>query len=110
MYGLLACEKRTSEKGKNMKRKKIILDDDDAPELTDEIMAKLRPASEMLPPELYAALTAKKPGQRGKQKKPTKQGVYIRLDPDVLAHFKATGDGWQSRINNFLKAAVTHLV
>jgi len=93
-----------------MKRKKpIVLDEDDAPELTEEIMKRLRPASEMLPPELYKALTNRKPGQRGKQKKPTKKPVYIRLDPEVLRYFKSTGDGWQSRINNFLKAAVNNL-
>ncbi|WP_292246152.1 BrnA antitoxin family protein [Mesorhizobium sp.] len=30
--------------------------------------------------------------------------VSIRLDPDVIAKFKATGAGWQSRINDVLKA------
>jgi uncharacterized protein (DUF4415 family) len=34
-----------------------------------------------------------------------KQVVSIRLEPDVLAKFKATGSGWQSRINDALKAA-----
>lgn len=92
-----------------VKRSKRKLDDDDAPELTKELAKKLRPASEMLPQDLYAALVARKPGQRGKQKKPTKKPTYIRLDPEVLDYFKSTGDGWQSRINNFLKAAVTNL-
>jgi len=27
----------------------------------------------------------------------------IRFDPDVLSAFKATGKGWQSRINGALK-------
>jgi uncharacterized protein (DUF4415 family) len=27
------------------------------------------------------------------------------LDPDVIAKFKATGPGWQSRINEVLRAA-----
>ena len=31
--------------------------------------------------------------------------VSLRLDPDVLEKFKATGKGWQSRINEALKAA-----
>jgi len=31
--------------------------------------------------------------------------VSIRLDPAVIAKFKATGDGWQARINDVLKAA-----
>ena len=34
-----------------------------------------------------------------------KQVVSIRLDPDVIAKFKATGKGWQSRINDILKRA-----
>lgn len=94
-----------------MKRKdKIPFDEDEAPELTDEVMKKLRPAREILPPQLYAQLLARKPGQRGKQKKPTKKAVYLRLDPEVLDYFKSTGSGWQTRINNFLKAAVANLV
>ena len=28
-----------------------------------------------------------------------KQAVKLRLDADVLAHFRATGPGWQTRIN-----------
>lgn len=97
-----------------MKKKRIVLDEDDAPELTDEILKRLRPAREVLP-EIFGQAIAddllkRKPGQRGKQKAPTKKGVYIRLDADILRHFKSTGPGWQSRINNFLKAAVANLV
>lgn len=34
-----------------------------------------------------------------------KQAVNLRLDPDVLAHFRADGPGWQSRINAALRKA-----
>lgn len=34
-----------------------------------------------------------------------KEAVNIRLDPDVLAHFRAGGRGWQSRINAVLRKA-----
>ena len=34
-----------------------------------------------------------------------KKAVNIRLDPEVLAHFRATGPGWQSRINEALRKA-----
>lgn len=34
-----------------------------------------------------------------------KQAVKLRLDPDVLAHFRATGSGWQTRINAILRRA-----
>lgn len=33
--------------------------------------------------------------------------VSLRLDPDVIAAFRATGPGWQARINEALKAALT---
>jgi uncharacterized protein (DUF4415 family) len=31
--------------------------------------------------------------------------VSLRLDPDVLAHFRRSGRGWQSRINAALRKA-----
>jgi uncharacterized protein (DUF4415 family) len=34
-----------------------------------------------------------------------KQAVKLRLDADVLAHFRATGPGWQTRINTTLRRA-----
>ncbi len=33
-----------------------------------------------------------------------KQGVYIRLDGDVLQWFKSQGKGYQTRINSILRA------
>jgi len=41
-------------------------------------------------------------GQRGPQKTATKCQVTLRLDPEVIDFFKATGKGWQSRINDTL--------
>lgn len=39
----------------------------------------------------------------------TKAQVTLRLDVDVLERFKASGDGWQTRINDVLKSWVrTH--
>jgi uncharacterized protein (DUF4415 family) len=32
-----------------------------------------------------------------------KQAVSLRLDPDVVAHFRRGGRGWQSRINTLLR-------
>jgi len=37
---------------------------------------------------------------------PMKKHINIRLDADVLDWFKATGRGYQTRINNFLRAYV----
>lgn len=47
-----------------------------------------------------------RPGQRGPQKSPTKKQVSLRLSPEVIAHFKAKGKGWQTRIDETLKKAI----
>ena len=36
----------------------------------------------------------------------TKEAVKIRLDADLLAALRATGDGWQTRINDTLRASL----
>ncbi|MBC7857974.1 MAG: BrnA antitoxin family protein [Burkholderiaceae bacterium] len=40
---------------------------------------------------------------RADQGSPLKISTTIRFDADVLAAFKATGDGWQTRMNDVLK-------
>ena len=51
-----------------------------------------------------AALAARrKPGQRGPGKRPPKVAINIRLSPEVLDAFKATGDGWQTKVDGALK-------
>lgn len=35
--------------------------------------------------------------------RPVKQSVAIRLDPEVLAAFRAEGPGWQTRMNAVLR-------
>lgn len=37
-----------------------------------------------------------------------KTQITLRLDKDVVDKFKATGDGWQTRINAVLRDAVVH--
>ena len=37
----------------------------------------------------------------------TKVSTTLRLDPEVLAAFKAEGPGWQSRINDALRSAIS---
>ena len=76
----------------------------DSPELTRDWFKRARPAREVDPRlvEAYEAGTLKYRGQRGPQKRPTKIPVSIRLSPKVLAHFKATGEGWQTRLDDAL--------
>lgn len=37
----------------------------------------------------------------------SKEPVKLRLDPDVVAALRATGDGWQTRINDMLRASLS---
>jgi uncharacterized protein (DUF4415 family) len=42
--------------------------------------------------------------KRGRPAKPdAKVAVKLRLDPDVLAVLRATGPGWQTRVNQMLR-------
>ena len=67
----------------------------DSPELTDAELATLRPMREALP-EVHAALVkARKPGPVRR-----KTLVSVRLDDDVLERLRASGPGWQSRVND----------
>jgi uncharacterized protein (DUF4415 family) len=74
-------------------------------ELTRADIRAMRPMEQVLPPELVTVIRARHRGERGPQKTPTKQQVTLRLDRDVLQRFRATGAGWQGRINEALKKA-----
>jgi uncharacterized protein (DUF4415 family) len=67
-------------------------------ELTVADMKRMRPAREALPESLRA-----KVGVRGPQKSPTKERITIRLSPEVVKRFRATGDGWQTRVDAALQ-------
>jgi uncharacterized protein (DUF4415 family) len=40
---------------------------------------------------------------RGPSRAPLKEQVAVRYSPDVLAAFRATGAGWQTRMNEALR-------
>ena len=75
--------------------------DPDTRELDAEQMARMRPAREVVPHvvERYRRM-------RGKQRAPTKKHISIRLDADLVAHFREGGPGWQTRLNDTLRRAV----
>ena len=50
-----------------------------------------------------AVAAKRKQGERGPQVAPTKQLVSVRYSPEVLAFFRSTGAGWQSRMDDVLK-------
>lgn len=68
-------------------------------DLTDGELARFRPASEVLPPSLLAKLRT--PGRP--KAAVTKERITIRLSPDVLHSFRATGSGWQTRMDAALR-------
>jgi uncharacterized protein (DUF4415 family) len=71
------------------------------PAWTPEDFTKARPFAGVFP-ELDASIKR----TRGKQKTPTKELVSLRLDRATLAAYRATGPGWQSRMNDVLRRAV----
>ncbi|MCG6114155.1 MAG: BrnA antitoxin family protein [Mesorhizobium sp.] len=72
---------------------------EDIPEWTKEDFSRAKPISEF--PELQQMFERAR-GQRGPQKTPTKERVGLRLDQEVVEHFRSTGPGWQGRINEVL--------
>jgi uncharacterized protein (DUF4415 family) len=69
-------------------------DPDDAPELTKALFerAEIRHGDKVI--------------RRGRPPLPNpKQAVKLRLDADVLAAYRKTGAGWQTRINDDLRKA-----
>ncbi len=85
------------------KRKPLTDASGEVREMTSADFARAKPFSG-LPKRLQAKL--RKVGQRGPQVAPKKKLVSLRLSANVLAHYKATGPGWQTRIDETLKRAV----
>jgi uncharacterized protein (DUF4415 family) len=79
------------------------VDPDDAPELTDEFFEKgiWRIGDKIVARNEAQAEAGKRRGRPAGSG--TKISTTIRFDAEVLAAFKATGDGWQTRMNDALK-------
>lgn len=79
------------------------MSDENNPPLSDEQFAQMRPACEVLPPALFAGLVkaskAGRPLANGIPKKP----VTIRIDEDLIEQLKASGKGWQTRLNAHIR-------
>lgn len=90
-----AKSRRHTATSKRAPARKIWLDPDDAPEITDEMLdrAVLRHGDKIIRrgrPPLGAV---------------AKKSVTLRIDDDVLTAYRETGEGWQSRINADLRKA-----
>ena len=65
---------------------------DEIPELTDEMIDRA---------DLYEGSRLIRRGRPSLES--PKVAISIRFDADILAAFKATGDGWQTRMNDALR-------
>lgn len=70
-----------------------IAQDPGNPEMTAEEFSRLRPFSELL--------AEKRMGRPPKER--PKEQVTLRYDAEVIEAFRATGRGWQTRMNDALK-------
>lgn len=73
-------------------RKPLTDKDGEVRELTGDDLKHFKTSKEALPHSLKAKL-----GVRGPQKAPTKVALSLRLSPQEA--FKASGTGWQTRID-----------
>jgi uncharacterized protein (DUF4415 family) len=84
---------------KNTRRAVRQAGDPENPEWTREEFA-CAVTFDKLPSRLRQKISSRK---RGPQKAPRKVPVSIRLSPDVVEAFRASGAGWQARVDEILR-------
>lgn len=104
---VISFRKANKERQKNMVNPLPLTDEKgEVRELTSEDFKYFRPAVEVLPElfstELVAEMLSPKKAGRPRIESP-KVFTGIRLDAEVIAAFRATGRGWQTRMNDALK-------
>ena len=77
----------------------------DNPALTDAELGQARRGTDGMPPAMAAAFRR---GGRPRSES-RKVPVTIRLDAEIVETFKATGPGWQTRMNDALRRAACDL-
>ncbi|MCI1209205.1 MAG: BrnA antitoxin family protein [Treponema sp.] len=85
---MITSKKLTAERLEEIREFPISYDED-SPKLTQEQMARLKPAHDE-----YWNVT------------PVKKTISIKIDADILDALKAAGRGYQTRINRILREAV----
>lgn len=82
------------------------VDPDDAPELDDEFFERATPmvGDKKVTKTEYVAAVKKRIGRPPVEiKRPT---LNMRIDADILDALKASGKGWQTRVNDLLRADI----
>lgn len=81
-------------------RRRRFVDPDDAPEITEAMLdrAEIKVGGKVV--------------QRGRPPfgSAPKVSVTLRLDPDIIETYRATGPGWQRRINDSLRRGLPKMV
>lgn len=80
---------------------RLIASDPDNPEATDTQMAQAKPFAEAFP----ALAEAIRRGRGRPRLENAKEAVTLRLDPEVVARFKARGGDWRTQMAEAIKAA-----
>ena len=65
--------------------------------------AKSDPDAQPLTPKQLKAMVPLRTLRGRPKSQSTKQLVSVRYSPEVLAYFKSTGEGWQSRMDRVLR-------
>lgn len=86
--------------------------DDENPEWTAADFARARPAADVLREQFGAEAVAHllKPKRGRPPNAARKRAINIRLSPEVLEYFRATGPGWQTRVDEVLRSHVVRRV
>jgi len=75
--------------------------DDENPEWTAEDFKRAVAFSALSSDEQGKLRSLKR--HRGPQRTPTKELISIRLSPDVVSKLRASGRGWQARVDEHLR-------
>lgn len=97
LFGLSRREKRAK-----VKQHSSFNESDNAGETSDNVRDETIDFSEI--PELTPEQFAKAIVRKGLKPQTGKQQITLRLDTDVLDWFKGLGKGYQTRINELLRA------
>ena len=81
--------------------------DPDNPELDADWFKRARPAREVMPPEFFEAWDKLRRARGRPPLENPKVATAIRFDADVLAGLRATGKGWQTRVNDAMRQWLT---
>mgnify|MGYP000539456023 CR=1 FL=1 len=76
---------------------------DDNPDWTEADFARAKGTETLSAAELAAFPRTR---VRSAQRSPTKRPISLRVDADVLERYRATGPGWQGRMNDALRKAM----